>query len=85
MVWDALYRYFPGIRSRVNFSADKINDTCNVITLADTLHDAFAEFQLAFESTVRIVSKVLGCSFFMFLGRRERLPCKALRRVPNLI
>jgi len=66
-ILDALYRYFPRIRSRINFSANKINDTCNAITLADTLHGTFREFQLAFEPTVRIVSKVLGCSFLMFL------------------
>lgn len=51
MIWDALYRYFPGIRSRLNFSADKINDTYNAITLADTLHSAFGAFQFALEPT----------------------------------
>jgi hypothetical protein len=31
--WDAIYRMFPDIRSRINFGANDINDTRNVMTM----------------------------------------------------
>ena len=46
MTWDAIYRLFPDIRSRINFSANGINDTQNVMTMDRILHEDFGEFRL---------------------------------------
>ncbi|KAF8449896.1 hypothetical protein BDZ91DRAFT_669441 [Kalaharituber pfeilii] len=50
-VWDALYRCFPSLRSRLNFESSRINDTCNALTMLDAFHQAFGSFTLALEST----------------------------------
>ena len=53
--WDALYRYFPDIRSRLNFSTSNINDECNAMTLTDFLHREFGRFNFVLKKTVRIL------------------------------
>jgi len=51
--WDAIYRMFPDIRSRINFGANDINDTRNVMTMDRDLHANFGEFQFCFVATGR--------------------------------
>ncbi|KAH8815223.1 hypothetical protein F5884DRAFT_771587 [Xylogone sp. PMI_703] len=48
--WEALYRYFPGIRS-AGMNANHINDPSNGMLLADYLHKQFGLFNLAFVAT----------------------------------
>jgi hypothetical protein len=48
-VWEALYRCFPHIRSRDKFSARKINDPCNAMTMELSFHHAFRKFGCALE------------------------------------
>jgi hypothetical protein len=50
--WDAIYQMFPDIRSRINFGANDINDTRNVMTMARALHADFGEFRFCFLATV---------------------------------
>jgi hypothetical protein len=52
VTWDAIYRMFPDIRSRINFSANSINETCNVMTMSQSLHDTFCKFGFCFIATV---------------------------------
>jgi len=49
--WDAIYRMFPSIRSRINFRANDINDTRNVMTMDRDLHANFGEFHFCFVAT----------------------------------
>ncbi|KAF8464679.1 hypothetical protein BDZ91DRAFT_783580 [Kalaharituber pfeilii] len=51
IIWDAIYRYFPSLLSRLNFSTDNINDTCNAMTLNSGLHAPFGRFSFALEPT----------------------------------
>ncbi|KAA8903642.1 hypothetical protein FN846DRAFT_891052 [Sphaerosporella brunnea] len=51
--WDAIYRMFPDIRSRINFSANSINETRNVMTMSENLHPTFGEFGFCFIETER--------------------------------
>ncbi|KAI5780998.1 hypothetical protein DFH27DRAFT_519580 [Peziza echinospora] len=51
IIWDAMYRYFPSIRSRVTLSPQKINEPWNAMTMITVFHDAFGEFSLALEPT----------------------------------
>lgn len=54
IIWDSIYRCFPSIRSRINFSAEKINDPCNIITMSLTLHTAFDRYQFTLNPAVSI-------------------------------
>jgi len=51
--WDAIYRMFPDLRSRINFGANDINDTRNVMTMDRDLHANFGEFHFCFLATER--------------------------------
>jgi len=82
-IWDALYRCFPSLRSRINLSLDKINDTYNATTLITNLHAAFGKFQLALEPTVTIPSNVtLGCHTLTMLVHRKCLSSEEVPRIP---
>ncbi|KAN0067949.1 hypothetical protein V8E54_013877 [Elaphomyces granulatus] len=48
-IWTNIYRYFPGVRSRLNFGVESINDTKNVMMLVAPLHAEFGSFHLALE------------------------------------
>lgn len=50
-IWVNIFRYFPSVRSRINFSSEQVNSVKNVMMLANPLHDEFGDFRLAFEST----------------------------------
>ena len=50
-IWVNVFRYFPSVRSRINFSSEQVNSIKNVMMLANPLHDEFGEFRLAFQST----------------------------------
>lgn len=50
-IWVNIFRYFPSVRSRINFSTEQVNSVKNVMMLANPLHDEFGGFRLAFEST----------------------------------
>ncbi|KAF8470753.1 hypothetical protein BDZ91DRAFT_549653 [Kalaharituber pfeilii] len=51
MSWDAMYRCFPGIRARIGFSPERINEPCNAITMTAPLHEAFDKFKFVLEPT----------------------------------
>ncbi|KAI9769520.1 MAG: hypothetical protein M1840_003997 [Geoglossum simile] len=48
IVWEAIYRMFPDIRS---FSPDDINDPRNALTMYAGLHSEFGKLELCFEPT----------------------------------
>ncbi|KAI9862324.1 MAG: hypothetical protein M1813_004800 [Trichoglossum hirsutum] len=56
MVWEAIYRMFPDIRS---FSPDDINDPQNALTMYAGLHSEFGKLELCFEPTVSLPSSHL--------------------------
>lgn len=56
VIWDALYRLFPGLRGR--FGIASLNDPGNAITLLPPLHKLFGRFEMAFEATVRLLALV---------------------------
>ncbi|KAF8473505.1 hypothetical protein BDZ91DRAFT_651460 [Kalaharituber pfeilii] len=51
IIWDALYRCFPSIRARMDFSTAKINEPYNAVTLCSRLHTLFGRFALTLEPT----------------------------------
>ncbi|KAA8914915.1 hypothetical protein FN846DRAFT_789443 [Sphaerosporella brunnea] len=51
--WDAIYRMFPDIRNRINFSANSINETRNVMTMSENLQSTFGNFGFCFIATSR--------------------------------
>lgn len=51
-IWVNLYRYFPGIRSRLNFFMENLNDPLSVMILETSIRMAFSEFKLALEETI---------------------------------
>ncbi|KAB8230452.1 HNH endonuclease signature motif containing protein [Aspergillus alliaceus] len=50
-LWVNLYRYFPGLRSRMNFFSEDVNREDNVFMMVDSLHSQFGGFHFVFEST----------------------------------
>lgn len=44
-VWQGLYRYFPGVRDRLN--ASNINNIRNVMILESSVHEYFGAFKIA--------------------------------------
>ncbi|KAB8229459.1 HNH endonuclease signature motif containing protein [Aspergillus alliaceus] len=51
-IWQCFYRYFPGVRSRLNFTQASINDMQNVMMLErHAVHTHFGRFKLALEPT----------------------------------
>ena len=51
IIWNTVYRYFPAVRSRLNFGYENLNDVCNVMMLLGPLHAHFGSFKLALEPT----------------------------------
>ncbi|GIJ98286.1 hypothetical protein Aspvir_000402 [Aspergillus viridinutans] len=51
IVWVNMFRYFPSIRSRLNFHYDQINSLTNVMMLSDMIHKQFGRFSLTLEPT----------------------------------
>ncbi|KAB8230779.1 HNH endonuclease signature motif containing protein [Aspergillus alliaceus] len=49
--WATLYRYFPGLRSFLNFHSSDLNCVENAMMLLAPLHTEFGEFHLVFEET----------------------------------
>lgn len=52
-IWDALYRYFLSLRSRLNFVTSTVNEPYNVIVVKAPLHAAFGSFHSTFELSVK--------------------------------
>ncbi|OJJ42576.1 hypothetical protein ASPZODRAFT_137195 [Penicilliopsis zonata CBS 506.65] len=50
-VWNTLYRYFPSVRSRINFQYTNINSLANAMMLERGVHTEFGKFNLALEPT----------------------------------
>ncbi|KAN0076343.1 hypothetical protein V8E54_006485 [Elaphomyces granulatus] len=48
-IWANIHRYFPAVRSRLNFRIENINDTQNVMMLMAPLKAEFGSFNLALE------------------------------------
>lgn len=46
-----MYRYFPGVRSRLSLSYENLNDVCNAMMLLGPLHEHFGQFKIALEPT----------------------------------
>lgn len=49
--WSCLYRLFPFLRARCNFSSDQINSPRNAMMLAAGIHDAFGKFKVSLKPT----------------------------------
>lgn len=49
--WVNINRYFPSLRSRLNFSSEGINQEMNVMMVFAPLHQKFGEFHFVFEAT----------------------------------
>ncbi|EAW19001.1 HNH endonuclease signature motif containing protein [Aspergillus fischeri NRRL 181] len=50
-IWVKMFRYFPSIRSKLNFHYDQINSLTNVMMLSNMIHKQFGRFSLALEPT----------------------------------
>lgn len=50
-IWTTIYRYFPEVRSRLNFHYHNVSDIENVMILEATLHKLFGKFMIALEPT----------------------------------
>ena len=46
VIWWTLYRYFPGLRGKIDTAS--INQLENVVTLVDAVHTEFGDFDLTF-------------------------------------
>jgi hypothetical protein len=53
-IWVNLYRCFPSLCSRINFTHESVNDTRNAITMDRNLHFYFSQFDLTLEPTDQI-------------------------------
>ena len=56
MIWDAIFRYFPELQSRLSFGPESINDPINVITLEGSIHQEFGQFLISLEASVSFLS-----------------------------
>ncbi|KAL1962506.1 hypothetical protein VTN77DRAFT_9627 [Rasamsonia byssochlamydoides] len=52
-IWVTIFRYFPSVRSRINFIADSINHPRNAMTMHSYVHRKFGDFTIALEKTER--------------------------------
>lgn len=50
-IWVNIYRYFPSLGSRLNFSSEDINQEMNVMMMYAPLHQQFGAFRFVFEAT----------------------------------
>ncbi|EER40137.1 conserved hypothetical protein [Histoplasma capsulatum H143] len=53
-IWTNIYRYFPSLRSRMNFTLDNVNEVENAMMLIPSLHTEFGRFHFALEATTTI-------------------------------
>jgi hypothetical protein len=51
IVWEAIYRYFPSVRSRLHLGLADVNGEENVITMYAPLHHEFGAFHFVLEKT----------------------------------
>ncbi|KIN08016.1 hypothetical protein OIDMADRAFT_111057 [Oidiodendron maius Zn] len=51
IIWEAIYRYFPSIRSRLHLELEDVNREENVITMYAPLHHEFGIFKFILEQT----------------------------------
>ncbi|KAE8357031.1 hypothetical protein BDV28DRAFT_161781 [Aspergillus coremiiformis] len=51
VIWTNIYRYFPAIRSRLNFTAEDIKNHENAMMLLEPLRGEFGAFHLSFAAT----------------------------------
>lgn len=61
MTWDAIFRYFPELRSQLFFGPESINDPINVITLEASIHHEFGLFLISLEARVSFLVKSPRC------------------------
>ncbi|OJJ66011.1 hypothetical protein ASPBRDRAFT_667000 [Aspergillus brasiliensis CBS 101740] len=50
-IWTNIFRYFPSLRSRLNFTCVNINDHTNVMMLDAAIHRQFGRFALSLAAT----------------------------------
>lgn len=50
-IWVNLYRYFPDLRSRMDFSSEDVNREDNICMMIDCFHTQFGSFNFVFEAT----------------------------------
>ncbi|PGH31494.1 hypothetical protein GX50_05736 [[Emmonsia] crescens] len=53
-IWTNIYRYFPSLCSRMNFTLENVNEVENVMMLIPSLHTEFGQFHFALEATTTI-------------------------------
>lgn len=51
LVWANVYRYFPNLRSRLNFTPQDVNREDNIMMMATPLHEEFGNFRFVLEGT----------------------------------
>ncbi|GIJ98523.1 hypothetical protein Aspvir_000640 [Aspergillus viridinutans] len=74
-VWTNIFRYFPSVRSRLNFYYQNINSMVNVMTLSLPLHTQFRRFSLALEQKTDSINQFRVKTFRGFAtAHRAELP-----------
>ncbi|PGH06154.1 hypothetical protein GX51_02542 [Blastomyces parvus] len=53
-IWTILYRYFPSLRSRMNFTLENVHEVENAMMLIPSLRHEFARFDCTLEATTTI-------------------------------
>lgn len=51
IIWVNIFRYFPNLRSRLNFTPEDINQEDNVMMMFSPLHEQFGSFHFILEPT----------------------------------
>ncbi|KAF7179812.1 hypothetical protein CNMCM7691_008863 [Aspergillus felis] len=81
-VWTNIFRYFPGVRSRLNFHYQNINSMVNVMTLSLPLHTQFRRFSLALEQETGSINQYRVKTFRGFAtAHRVDLPASGTIRM----
>jgi hypothetical protein len=74
-VWTNIFRYFPSVRSQLNFNYQDINSMANVMTLSLPIHAQFRRFSLALEQTTDTTNQYRVKTFRGFAtAHRAELP-----------
>ncbi|GAQ06560.1 hypothetical protein ALT_3881 [Aspergillus lentulus] len=74
-VWTNISRYFPSVRSQLNFNYQDINSMVNVMTLSLPLHTQFRRFSLALEQITGTINQYRVKTFRGFAtAHRAELP-----------
>jgi hypothetical protein len=68
-IWDALFQYFPALRSRVGLAIADVNREDNIMTMYQPLHCEFGRFHIIFE----------------WVGPGDRYKYKTFRDFSNMI